>query len=519
MSHECPHCGLPPTKKPSRIPTQSPYETHLGTTIAFTPHDHVRIDIVNLVAHAKADIADLDRSIEKLETSLAEAKKERDETIAFRDAHLALFPPIHQLPVEVLLEIFHLTFEKPYDVFASSRSGPWLLGKVCRRWRQVAWSCPSLWTAFTLTVGGRTGHKVGTKVLFEGALSRSGKRNEFYIPLGDLKKTQISIIAKSAGSWHDASFEGALEDFEPFLKIGRMPSLVALGLDIRAVPYGNLDAYYRLLSSLGKHVPQLRRVTLSFRHPATSITDIKLSKIKFPWRQLTELVVPLDCIVLCQQLLACCPDLETLKDNHHTLTRLSLPCARVHYSDGKVLQRFVQSSECTVTSVELTFSDDEHRIVSPEASLSALPGIIDLRLSHPKGRFIDCLSDLTVVPKLRVLTITTTTISRSIWEAELKDTLIRVLSARYRSPEESSTGTNLQEVVVVLGKEDKRRLDEEWGKDCTIENLVAADFVEFRKLKERGLNLHLSSFRGSFFRQNIAGFITVKRDSLDSEVL
>ncbi|KAF9004891.1 hypothetical protein BDZ89DRAFT_914904, partial [Hymenopellis radicata] len=90
-------------------------------------------------------IADLDRSIEKLEASLAAVKKERDETIAFRDSHLALFPPIHQLPTEVLVEIFHLTFEKPYNVFASSRSGPWLLGKVCRRWRQVAWSCPSLW--------------------------------------------------------------------------------------------------------------------------------------------------------------------------------------------------------------------------------------------------------------------------------------------------------------------------------------------------------------------------------------
>ncbi|KAF9004894.1 hypothetical protein BDZ89DRAFT_917118, partial [Hymenopellis radicata] len=87
----------------------------------------------------------LDRNIEKIETALAAAKKERDETIAFRDAHLALFPPIHQLPAEVLLEIFHLTFEKPYNVFASSRSGPWLLGKVCRGWRQVAWSCPSLW--------------------------------------------------------------------------------------------------------------------------------------------------------------------------------------------------------------------------------------------------------------------------------------------------------------------------------------------------------------------------------------
>ncbi|KAF9019986.1 hypothetical protein BDZ89DRAFT_924846, partial [Hymenopellis radicata] len=90
-------------------------------------------------------IADLDCNIEKLETSLSTAKKERDETIAFRDSHVALFPPIHQLPTEVLVEIFHLTFEKPYNVFASSRRGPWLLGKVCHRWRQVTWSCPSLW--------------------------------------------------------------------------------------------------------------------------------------------------------------------------------------------------------------------------------------------------------------------------------------------------------------------------------------------------------------------------------------
>ncbi|KAF9002805.1 hypothetical protein BDZ89DRAFT_650093 [Hymenopellis radicata] len=150
MSPECPHCGLPPTKKPRRIPTHSPYETHLGTSLAFTARDGVRVDIVTLVADAEANIADLNRSIEKLETSLAAAKKERDETIAFRDAHLALFPPIHQLPAEVLLEIFHLTFDKPYNVFASSRSGPWLLGKVCHRWSHDKLLGP-VRTTFTLT--------------------------------------------------------------------------------------------------------------------------------------------------------------------------------------------------------------------------------------------------------------------------------------------------------------------------------------------------------------------------------
>ncbi|KAF9012961.1 hypothetical protein BDZ89DRAFT_926270, partial [Hymenopellis radicata] len=123
----------------------SPFQAHLGTNVTFFVTDDARVEIRNVVADAKADIADLDRVIQKIESSLAAAKKKRDNIIAYHDAHVALSPPIHQLPPEVLLEIFHLTFEKPYNVFASSRSGPWLLGKVCRTWRQTARSCPSLW--------------------------------------------------------------------------------------------------------------------------------------------------------------------------------------------------------------------------------------------------------------------------------------------------------------------------------------------------------------------------------------
>ncbi|KAF8918691.1 hypothetical protein CPB85DRAFT_999206 [Mucidula mucida] len=568
MSHECPHCGLPPKKKPRRTPIQSQYEAYLGTNIAFTAQDHVRVDIVNLVANAKADIADLDRNIEMLESSLAAAKKERDVTIAFRDAHLALFPPVHQLPTEVLTEIFHLTFEKPYDVFASSRSGPWLLGKVCSRWRQVAWSCASLWTDFTLKddIGPSGFHKVGTKGLFEDALSRSAKRNKFHIPLDSLKKTEVNFIVKSAERWHDASFEGSPRDFEPFLKIVKMPSLVALTLDVRG-SHRHSDDYYKFVWSLGKHVPQLRRLTLA-DVDNFSATDMGS---KFPWRQLTELVVPLHRVVQCLELLACCPNVQTLRDYAHLshfsrvpsatsntpglqaivfhptisfidmsssiaiallgritcpgLTRISLPCPRDGQSDGAVLQRFIQRSGCTITNAELTFDYYEKPLVCPAAFLFALSGIIDLKLSfrktRPEGRLIECLSDRTVVPSLLTLTITATDISRSTWDGGLKDTLIRVLSARYQSPVASSSGTNLQEVVIVLGREtymtpggrddgsvyylegysswrekDSRRLPDNFGRNWAIEDPVDADFVDFRKLEERGLDVHLSIWKG-----------------------
>ncbi|KAF8918712.1 hypothetical protein CPB85DRAFT_1430407 [Mucidula mucida] len=569
MSHECPHCGLPPKKKPRRTPTQSQYEDHLGTNIAFTVQDHVRVDIVKLVADAKADIAELDRNIEMLESTLAAAKKERDETIAFRDAHLALFPPVHQLPTEVLTEIFHLTFEKPYNVFASLRSGPWLLGKVCSRWRQVAWSCASLWTGFTLPAArGRAGfHKVGTKVLLEGALSRSVKHSKFHILLGGLKKTEINFLVKSAEGWHDASFEGSLKDFEPFLKIVKMPSLVALELDVKS-SYRRLDDYYPFLWSLGKHVPQLRRLTLA---DADDFSAANMGS-KFPWRQLTELVVPLHRVASCLELLVCCPNVQTLRDYPHLshynrvssapstipgaqaivshptlsfidmsssiaiallgrircpgLTYISLPCPRQGQSDEDLLQRFIQRSGCTITNAELTFDHYEKPLVSPEAFLSALSGIIHLKLSFtsarcPQGSLIECLSDRTVAPQLLTLTITATRISRSTWDGQLKDALVSVLSARYQSPEELSTRTNLQDVVIVLGREtymtpggrdygskyyldgyssrgeqDSRRLEDDSGRNCTIEDPVDADFLELRALKERGLDLRLSIWRG-----------------------
>ncbi|KAF9004901.1 hypothetical protein BDZ89DRAFT_1169097 [Hymenopellis radicata] len=43
---------------------------------------------------------------------------------------------------------------------------------------------------------------------------------------------------------------------------------------------------------------------------------------------------------------------------------------------------------------------------------------------------------------------------------------------------------------------DKRLLPEHFGRDCTIEDLVDADFLEFRKLKERGLDIRLSIWKG-----------------------
>ncbi|KAF8902288.1 hypothetical protein CPB84DRAFT_1846448 [Gymnopilus junonius] len=68
---------------------------------------------------------------------------------------------LHCLPPELIASIFQLCIlaglqESPSDEIDRSRGGgsdyietkPWTLGCVCRSWKQIAWTSPSVWTVF-----------------------------------------------------------------------------------------------------------------------------------------------------------------------------------------------------------------------------------------------------------------------------------------------------------------------------------------------------------------------------------
>ncbi len=74
--------------------------------------------------------------VSRLTAVLADAQSQLHSLEKLRSAHIRLSPPIHMLPAEVLLDIFELAVEKPYN-FSSIDEGPWRLGQVCRPWRQI----------------------------------------------------------------------------------------------------------------------------------------------------------------------------------------------------------------------------------------------------------------------------------------------------------------------------------------------------------------------------------------------
>ena len=109
-------------------------------------------------ADAKAiqeDIADANSELERLrdEITLAIArvrqlKNLRQPIQSYIKLREAIFAPIHQLPTEILLEIFLIA--SPSVSITAIAGFPWKLGHVCGHWRDVVLSSPKLWSYIDL---------------------------------------------------------------------------------------------------------------------------------------------------------------------------------------------------------------------------------------------------------------------------------------------------------------------------------------------------------------------------------
>ena len=77
--------------------------------------------------------------------------------------------PFDTLPVEVTSIIFVYIVHS----FRDHETSPLTLGKICRQWRQIAWSTPQLWTKLSMH-SGHTKWEPSVR-LAEEWLSRSGR--------------------------------------------------------------------------------------------------------------------------------------------------------------------------------------------------------------------------------------------------------------------------------------------------------------------------------------------------------
>lgn len=173
--------------------------------------------------------------ISRLEAALDAERRKRDEYQDVVTAHRSLLSPIRQLSPEMLQTIFAHCLSEFAPMHVSK--APLLLGRICKRWREIVYNTAELWSAVHVVVSPRLRLKA-----LEEWLSRSGDH-----PL------RISLFTDR---------EATESTIAPFLDLviplSRRWERIALAIPPSLVRYLKLD---QLLSGLDD-LPRLRSFQL-----------------------------------------------------------------------------------------------------------------------------------------------------------------------------------------------------------------------------------------------------------------
>ncbi|KAJ7659173.1 hypothetical protein DFH06DRAFT_1297325 [Mycena polygramma] len=245
-----------------------PYE---APTVAFAP------------ATARERITSIDAEMSNLpQSKVLDLSLERSALQLHLDAYIY---PVSTLPNEVVSEVFLHTLPT-WDLYADPLNrglqSSLLLGGICRKWREISISTPSLWTRIEIWLDNVASHDNKLRLL-DIWLTRSRACPLFITIMADGRldardrfscRAFVEAIVPHCGRWDTLHLTVPFRDL-PLLR-GKWPMLRELALDI-------LDVDEEALAPV--HVFD----------PAPKLTNIMIlptlspHRIVFPWTQLTLL--------------------------------------------------------------------------------------------------------------------------------------------------------------------------------------------------------------------------------------
>ncbi|KAJ7716300.1 hypothetical protein B0H16DRAFT_1801660 [Mycena metata] len=240
----------------------------------------------------RARIVDIAAQITDLECSLqalrAEKKLLEAEQETLQDRLDAYTYPVLTLPPEVMSEIFvHFLPVYPERAPQKGLLSPITLGQICRLWRQIAFSTPSLWRTFKLSYA-------------PGARCNATKLTT---PTPKLLSNAPALVG-SPSRWSMHTHRTRWEHLKLFVSVRNLPVIIGPFPLLRTLTTtvwvdGLHDETYR--PATFHSAPLLRRVAID------NYKDIFLSML--PWSQLTVLVIKSIDINPCVHVLALAPNL------------------------------------------------------------------------------------------------------------------------------------------------------------------------------------------------------------------
>ncbi|KAJ6475581.1 hypothetical protein C8R45DRAFT_1010412 [Mycena sanguinolenta] len=152
MPSVCSKCGV------FGVSTTNDFELNLATLARFAqlsttnepPRDAELPLIRSIVRKTNARLVTLEAEICQLRDRLEELKEERTALWAYHAQNTRILSPLRRMPPEILSEIFSWTLPFAHHPTFSTKKCPWILAHICRTWRAVAISNPSLWSVIAV---------------------------------------------------------------------------------------------------------------------------------------------------------------------------------------------------------------------------------------------------------------------------------------------------------------------------------------------------------------------------------
>ncbi len=103
----------------------------------------------SIFSKAADNLSSLDKQISQLHASLNTALEQRARMQKTPDCWRVVVSPMRTLPNEILTEIFKHAC-RGFEVWSDHDTTPWLLCRVCTRWKDLLLGTPAVWTNFSL---------------------------------------------------------------------------------------------------------------------------------------------------------------------------------------------------------------------------------------------------------------------------------------------------------------------------------------------------------------------------------
>ncbi|KAK6977580.1 hypothetical protein R3P38DRAFT_2810118 [Favolaschia claudopus] len=240
------------------------------------------------ISQIRAHILPYEAELAKLNTLIQCLRDRRDQVKFYVDSHKALISHPRRLPQDILEEIFLACLPTAHDAVMSPTEPPLLLGRICSRWRSIAFAFPRLWSSLHIHLRFVDSHEKRVAAVDEW-LKRASP-----LPLsisvhgddGPFKNDTavVDILTRHSSHWFKLNLH-KLPDAACFrLAAENAPALSEVEIDFRGYSGFREHRERPFLASRLLLGPSQRRISLGIRDP-----ECFVPRTPFTWSHVTDL--------------------------------------------------------------------------------------------------------------------------------------------------------------------------------------------------------------------------------------